>query len=169
MQLRDFRPGDLETLYGIDQACFAPGISYSREALSEFIGNRRSRTWVAEAKGEVVGFLIAERQAHEVAHIVTIDVVESWRRRRVGSLLMDAAEDWAREQKLAFVYLEAAENNAAARGFYEARGYRKVDHIWNYYSDGASAWIMLKWLRRTGGSGERPGAATVAAPTTEGE
>ena len=146
MHLRDVRTEDLETLYGIDQACFAPGISYSRESLSEFVGNRRSRTWVAEEKGAVVGFLIAERQASKAAHIVTIDVVESWRRRGVGALLMDAAEDWAREQKLVLVYLEAAENNIAARGFYEARGYRKVDHIPNYYSDGATAWIMLKRL-----------------------
>ncbi len=147
MHLRDVRSEDLETLYGIDQACFAPGISYSREALSEFIGNRRSRTWVAEEKGVVVGFLIAERQAHKAAHIVTIDVVESWRRRNVGSLLMDAAEDWAREHKLVLVCLEAAENNLPARGFYEARGYKKVDHVTNYYADGASALIMLKWLK----------------------
>ena len=147
MHLRDFRSEDLETLYGIDQACFAPGISYSRQALSEFIGNRRSRTWVAEEKGAVVGFLIAERQAHKAAHIVTIDVVESWRRQSVGSLLMDAAENWAREQKLVLVYLEAAENNVPARGFYEARGYRKVDQVPNYYSDGASALIMLKSLK----------------------
>jgi len=103
---------------------------------------------VAEEKGEVVGFLIAERQANKAAHIVTIDVVESWRRRSVGSLLMDAAENWAREQKLVLVYLEAAENNVPARGFYEARGYRKVDQVPNYYSDGASALIMLKWLKR---------------------
>jgi ribosomal protein S18 acetylase RimI-like enzyme len=102
---------------------------------------------VAEEREVVAGFLIAERQAHRVAHIVTIDVVESWRRRHVGSLLMDAAEEWAREQQLVFVYLEAAENNVAARSFYEARGYRRVDHIRNYYADGASAWIMLKWLK----------------------
>jgi len=115
--------------------------------LSGFIGHRRSRTWVAEESGEVVGFLIAERQAEKVAHIVTIDVVDGWRRRGVGSLLMDAAEHWAREEKLLLVYLEAAEHNAPARSFYEARGYRKVDHVENYYSDGASAWVMLKWLK----------------------
>ena len=147
MRLRAFRSEDLETLYKIDQACFPPGISYPREELRGFIGQRRSRTWIAEENGEVVGFLIAHRQAHNAAHIVTIDVVESWRRRHVGSLLMDAVEQWAREQTLLLVYLEAAENNAPAQSFYEARGYRKVDHLENYYADGASAWIMLKWLK----------------------
>jgi ribosomal-protein-alanine N-acetyltransferase len=147
MHLRAFRSADLETLYQIDQACFPPGISYPREELSGFINGRRSKTWVAEENGETVGFLIAERQAEKVAHIVTIDVVESWRRQRVGSLLMDAAEDWARQQELLFVYLEVAENNNAAQGFYEARGYRKVDRVESYYSDGTSAWVMLKWVR----------------------
>ena len=82
-----------------------------------------------------------------MTHIVTIDVVDRWRRRGFGSLLMDAAEHWAREQKLLFVYLETAENNTAAQAFYEARGYRKVDSVANYYSDGTSAWVMLKWLK----------------------
>ena len=147
MHLRAFRADDLETLYKIDQACFAPGISYPREELSGFISQRRSMTWVAEESGEIVGFLIAERQAQKVAHIVTIDVVERWRRQRVGSLLMDAAEHWAAEQKLLLVYLEAAENNEPAQSFYQARGYRKVDHVENYYSDGASSWVMMKWLK----------------------
>ena len=147
MHLRAFRSEDLETLYLIDQACFAPGISYPRAELNGFISQRQSRTWVAEESGEIVGFLIAERQAENVAHLVTIDVVDRWRRRRVGSLLMDAAEHWAQNQKLLFVYLEAAENNTGAQRFYEARGYRKVDRVRNYYADGASAWVMLKWLK----------------------
>jgi ribosomal-protein-alanine N-acetyltransferase len=147
MRLRAYRHDDLETLYKIDQACFAPGISYPHEELRQFISQRGSRTWVAEESGEVAGFLIAERQAQRVAHIVTIDVMDGWRRRRVGSLLMDAAEHWAREQKLLLVYLETAENNTAAQAFYAARGYRKVDRIASYYSDGTSAWVLLKWLK----------------------
>ena len=81
MHLRAFRSDDLETLYKIDQACFAPRISYPREELSRFISQRGSRTWVAEECGEIAGFLIAERQAQKVTHIVTIDVVDRWRRR----------------------------------------------------------------------------------------
>jgi ribosomal-protein-alanine N-acetyltransferase len=147
MHLRPFRSDDLETLYNIDQACFPPGISYEREELSAFIGHPRTKTWVAEEMGKIAGFLVATREPQKVGHIVTIDVLERWRRRRVGSLLMDAAEDWAREQKLLFVYLETAENNIAAHRFYAARGYRTVDRVESYYPDGTAASVMLKWLK----------------------
>ncbi len=146
MRLRSFLPADLEELYKIDQSCFAPGISYSRSELARFIGHRQSQTWIAEEGGEITGFLIANREPRKILHIVTIDVVEAWRRRRVGSLLMDAAEGWAREQELRLIGLETAEDNRAAQRFYKARGYQKVSEIEGYYSDGTAAWVMVKEL-----------------------
>jgi ribosomal protein S18 acetylase RimI-like enzyme len=64
----------------------------------------------------------------------------------VGSLLMDAAEQWAREQGLRVVGLETGQNNLAAQKFYAARGYTKIDEIERYYSDGTDAWVMMKEL-----------------------
>jgi [ribosomal protein S18]-alanine N-acetyltransferase len=142
--LRSFRPDDLEVLYRIDQACFAPGVSYSRQELEAFITRRSSKTWVAIARGEVIGFLVADRAPQRVGHIITIDVAEHWRRRNVGTVLMDAAEDWARLQQLRFVYLETAEDNLAAQTFYEKRGYVKLKRTARYYSNGAAAWVMVK-------------------------
>jgi len=146
MRLRLFRADDLPTLYAIDQACFIPGISYTWEELTGFIGNRQSRTWVAEEAGEITGFLIAHREARQILHIVTIDVVEKYRRRQAGTLLMDAAEQWARDQDLRMVGLETAQDNVVAQKFYQARGYRKVSEIDHYYADGSAAWVMVKEL-----------------------
>jgi len=146
MRLRAFRPDDLQTLYEIDQACFAPGISYTREELTAFIGHRHSQTWVAEEAGKIAGFLIAHRGPRKILHIVTIDVLKAWRRRRVGSLLMEAAEQWARGHGLRMIGLETAQDNLAAQRFYKARGYRKVNEIEHYYADGTAAWVMVKEL-----------------------
>src|SRR5208283_1700654 len=110
MRLRPYQPGDLPTLYDIDQACFAPGISYTREDLTAFLGHRRAQTWVAEEAGEITGFLIALREPRSTLHIITIDVVEAWRRTGVGSLLMEAAEQWADDHGLRTIELETAQD-----------------------------------------------------------
>jgi ribosomal-protein-alanine N-acetyltransferase len=146
MRLRPFRPDDLQTLYEIDQACFVPGVSYSRQELAAFVGHRQSQTWVAEEAGKITGFLIAHREPRKILHIVTIDVLKAWRRRGVGTLLMDAAEQWARDQGLRMIGLETAQDNLVAQRFYAARGYRKVDEIEHYYADGTTAWVMVKEL-----------------------
>jgi len=146
MRPRPFRPDDLRTLFEIDQACFVPGISYTQEELRAFIGHRHSQTWVAEEAGEIAGFLIAHREPRKILHIVTIDVLKAWRRRKVGSLLMDAAEQWAGDHGLSMIGLETAQDNLVAQRFYIARGYLKVDEIEQYYNDGTTAWVMVKEL-----------------------
>jgi len=146
MHLRPFRAVDLPVLYRIDQACFVPGISYTRDELAGFIGHRASQTWVAEDEDTIVGFLIAQREPRKILHIVTIDVTQSHRRRGVGTLLMDAAERWAADNKLLMIGLETAENNATAQVFYSRRGYVKVGDIPGYYGDGTNAWVMVKQL-----------------------
>jgi [ribosomal protein S18]-alanine N-acetyltransferase len=146
MRLRPFRPDDLETLYEIDQACFPPGISYTREELRAFIGHGNSQTWLAEETDKITGFLIAHREPRRILHIVTIDVLKPWRRGGVGSLLMEAAETWGRDHDFRMVALETAEDNVVAQKFYQSRGYRKVDEIAQYYADGSTAWVMVKEL-----------------------
>jgi [ribosomal protein S18]-alanine N-acetyltransferase len=146
VSLRPFRPDDLEVLFRIDQACFAAGVSYSRQELAAFITHHTSKTWVATAGDQVIGFLVADRAPQHVEHIITIDVAEQWRRCNVGTALMDAAEDWARTQKLRLVFLETAEDNLTAQAFYENRGYVKLRRIARYYPNGAAAWVMVKAL-----------------------
>ena len=161
MSLRPFCPGDLEILYRIDQACFPPGVSYSRQELAAFIAHRNSKTWVATAGEQIIGFLVAGRAPQGAGHIVTIDVTEHWRRRNVGTALMNAAEDWARAEKLRLVYLETAEDNLAAQVFYERRGYVKLKRVERYYANGAAAWVMAKAL------GESTVDPATAGPTVD--
>jgi ribosomal-protein-alanine N-acetyltransferase len=147
MKIRPFKPSDLPTLYEIDQSCFPPGISYSKSEIARFISHRGSRTWVAEDGNRTVGFLIVGKASREVGHIVTIDVLEGWRRKGVGRALMDAVEAWAGEQGLRTLYLETAEDNLAAQRFYQRRNYLKIEKIERYYNDGKAAWVMAKTIR----------------------
>jgi ribosomal protein S18 acetylase RimI-like enzyme len=150
MLLRPFQSSDLPTLHEIDEACFPPGVSYSPEELARFIGRRNAKTWVAQEGETIMGFLVGNREPAQVWHIVTIDVLEPWRRQGVGTVLMDAAEDWAAARGLCLIYLETAENNLAAQAFYNKRGYVKYERLERYYGDGTAAWVMVKRLKAEG-------------------
>lgn len=144
--IRHYRPSDFDPLLKIDGQCFEPEIAYSREELASFIEHPDSQTWVADRNGEVVGFLVATRVQARRLHIVTLDVVERWRRRGVGRALMLATADLARHEQRSVISLETAEDNIPAQAFYHGLGFRKTRRISSYYSDGTAAWLMLKNL-----------------------
>ena len=146
LRLRPFQDSDLEILHRIDQSCFPAGVAYSLAELEKFIRRPSASTWVAEAGENIVGFVVANREQHDTGHIITLDVVEDRRRAGVGTALMNAAEGWVRQQGARFIYLETAEDNAAAQSFYRRRGYQKLRGLENYYGNGTAAWLMAKRL-----------------------
>ncbi|HUI40839.1 MAG TPA: N-acetyltransferase [Terriglobia bacterium] len=151
--LRAFRASDLDALYQLDQVCFEPGVAYSRAELAAYIRRPDTETWVAQAGAgtgrELAGFVVASCDRRGHGHIITLDVAPAWRRRALGSLLMDAAENWVLRQGGEGIYLEAAEANLGAQAFYLRRGYQKARRVEDYYGAGAAAWLMAKQLRPT--------------------
>jgi [ribosomal protein S18]-alanine N-acetyltransferase len=151
--LRDFRPEDFETLWSIDQKCFAPGIAYSRHELSIYIRRRASFTIVAEqlsTKGNsavqgIVGFIVAEVN-RRIGHIISIDVLAPARRFGLGSKLLTMAEERLRENGCRAVVLETAVDNLAALSFYKRHLYHVVKAMPRYYSSGTDALVLEKEL-----------------------
>ena len=162
--LREFRREDFESLWRIDQQCFAPGIAYSRLELAGYIRLRGSFTVVAEplAGGrerpgnraqpvseslpEVLGFIVAQATRGGVGHILTIDVPPSSRRFGIGSKLLATAEDRLRAVACHSVFLETAVDNSAALAFYKRHHYSVVKTIPRYYSNGLDAFVLEKEL-----------------------
>ena len=146
--LRDFQPEDFETLWRMDQECFPPGISYTRQELKLYMRRRGAFTLVAAGSvagdGKIAGFLVAHDGP--IGHIVTIDVSSSARRSGVGSRLLVAAEDRLRATGSRAVSLETAVDNAAALAFYKRHGYGVVRTWPRYYSNGVDALVMKKEL-----------------------
>lgn len=154
--LRDFRPEDFETLWNIDQKCFAPGIAYSRRELSIYIRRRGSFTVVAEndprtgkataGNSEIVGFIVAEAGPRRIGHVISIDVLPAARRSGLGSKLLLAAEDRLRSDGCRAVVLETAVDNLSALSFYKRHLYHVIKAIPRYYSTGTDALVLGKEL-----------------------
>ena len=143
--LRVYRPEDFEQLYEIDQACFPPGVAYSRRTLRWFLGLRGADCVVAEDDKNILGFIVSHRRGPE-AHIVTIDVLEPHRRRGVGSALLHEAESRLGARGVGTVWLETATDNAAAVAFWQKHGYRTRSLLKDYYPGLLNAFSMTKAL-----------------------
>jgi ribosomal-protein-alanine N-acetyltransferase len=161
--IRDFEPADFDPLWRIDQACFPPGISYSRAELKFYIRRPGSFTLLAvetpqpatdsgdkkkssSPLGNVIAGFIVTEAARGNGHIITIDVIASARRSGVGSLLLRAAEDRLRAAHCRSVELETAVDNLSALSFYKRHGYSVIKTHPRYYSNGVDALVLEKNL-----------------------
>jgi ribosomal-protein-alanine N-acetyltransferase len=167
----EWRNDDFEALWRLDQECFPPGISYSREELAAYILGEQSFTYVAKTvhvqsrksrfsaeesqitpENRISGFIVAETSRRGIGHIITIDVSPKARRFGLGSQLLVAAEKRLVEEKCRAVRLETAVDNLSALAFYKRHHYSIVKTIPRYYSSGVDAFVLEKDLL----SGEPP-------------
>jgi ribosomal-protein-alanine N-acetyltransferase len=142
--LREIIPSDLESLYRLDQICFEPGIAYSRGELRRFLGIPTAGGLVADLEGTIAGFAIGYLARGSVAHVVTLDVHPSFRRRSLGKTLLEGllshfSRAGAREARL-----EVSTENAGAIAFYRKLGFRRRRRIPDYYGRGRDAIEMRK-------------------------
>ncbi len=149
LKLRIAVTEDFPALYALDQACFAPGISWSKAELQYFLRYPGNIAVVAEEDGRIAGFAIAGSQLRKgarVGRLITIDVDSSMRRRGIGHQLLQAIEEQLRNQKAVAMILEVAIDNLAAQGFYARHGFVKTGRIPGYYLDRIDALVMEKPL-----------------------
>jgi ribosomal-protein-alanine N-acetyltransferase len=174
--VREFHPSEFEALWRIDQACFPPGISYSRGELKTYMRRRASFTLVAvetvraaatdpgvskgkkaaslmlpapaSAENSITGFIVAEGSSRDAGHIITIDVIAARRGAGVGSLLLEAAEERLRRADCWAVQLETAVDNISALSFYKRHGYQVIETFPRYYANGVDALVLKKELEK---------------------
>jgi ribosomal-protein-alanine N-acetyltransferase len=146
--LREYDPADFDALHALDQACYPPGISYSRRTLKWYLALPGADCLVAknaEAHEDIWGFIIAESDG-AAGHLITIDVAESRRRSGVGTALLRQMEQRLARRGVRQVELETATSNEAAVAFWQRHGYRTHGVIPRYYLGRLDAYAMVKVL-----------------------
>jgi len=151
-RLRDYRASDFRRLWQIDQQCFPPGIAYSQRELTYYMKMPGAFTVVAageqpgKGREDIVGFIVGQKLARALGHVVTIDVTEEVRRLGVGTLLMNECESRLSSAGCRAVYLETAVDNDAALRFYKRHGYSVLKTIPRYYMNSLDALMLGKNL-----------------------
>jgi [ribosomal protein S18]-alanine N-acetyltransferase len=144
--IRGYRAEDFAALCRLDQACFVPGISYSKWMLKYYLHLPAADCLVAEEEKILVGFILAEANV-PLGHIITLDIAESHRRSGVGSALLRELEEHLVFRGVTSILLETGINNESGIAFWEHHGYLTEAVIKRYYLGRIDAFEMRKRLR----------------------
>ncbi|HEU5250863.1 MAG TPA: GNAT family N-acetyltransferase [Thermoanaerobaculia bacterium] len=169
--IRNAVTGDLRRLWEIDRICFEPGIAYTRGQLRRFFELPGAECLVSEEGGVIDGFALGYSGGHDLAHVVTLDVLPTARRRGIGRGLLEALLKRLASAGARRPILEVDVRNAGAIAFYRRLGFRETGRIESYYGPGLDAYEMVREIpdpRTPGRASRRSPAATDAGAAASG-
>jgi ribosomal-protein-alanine N-acetyltransferase len=111
---------------------------WTPQSVTRTIRDRETNVVVARQGDRIVGFAIMQYRETS-AHLNLFAVAPEMRRRGIGSALLQWLEATAMVAGIAVIRMEAREQNAAARSFYKAHGYRETAILPGYYQGEESA------------------------------
>jgi len=103
-----------------------------RRGMAAALDQERALLLAAEAGGQLVGQLWIEVAVYGVADLGML-VAEGWRGRSVGSALLAAALDWARQAGAHKVALQVWPHNPAAIALYQKFGFQREGLLRGHY------------------------------------
>lgn len=153
--LRQFQPGDLESVMSINQVClpenYAPifFIDIHERSPATFI--------VAEEDGRLAGYAMcrietgfssfSRTRLTKKGHVVSIAVLPEHRRKGLGSKLVKKVLMAMELYKAKECFLEVRLSNHQAVGMYNRLGFSEIRIKRKYYADGEAAFMMAKKLQ----------------------
>ncbi|MGC8578939.1 MAG: ribosomal protein S18-alanine N-acetyltransferase [bacterium] len=138
--------GDLDSIVEIEELSYTH--PWSRHLIMESLSNTNALNFVAFDKFEqkIYGFILNLFLIDEL-HILNIAVEPSYRRCGIGSSLLEASIDKARQLGGRVAFLEVRRSNIKALTMYIKHGFRVVGVRRGYYSDNhEDALVMEKVL-----------------------
>jgi ribosomal-protein-alanine N-acetyltransferase len=127
----------LDTLYEIEKECFQRE-AFNKEQMAYAITASNSIFLVSKVRCKIVGFIMAEIYVDDKTkrgHIITIDVLTEYRRKRIGLRLLKKVEESFKDESVKECRLEVRKNNIAALNLYRKTGYKTVRMLKNYYEN----------------------------------
>lgn len=135
----------LDMVFEIEKNCFVTPWTY--DALKKELAENKLATYLVALKDEeVVGYAGMWHVVNE-GHITNIAVKEEYRRKGVGTMILDAFVDQAYRLNMIGITLEVRVSNLGAQRMYTKLGFKPEGFRKNYYADTKEdAIIMWKYL-----------------------
>ena len=153
--VRVFKTDDLERVMQINAKCLPE--NYSSYFYRDLYTKYPETFLVAEADGEIQGYIMCRIERGwskkgklspaRLCHVVSIAVMENYRRKGIGNeLIVQAMARGRRVYDCNEGYLEVRVGNEPAIGLYSKLNFSKVKRNYGYYLDGEDAWVMAAAL-----------------------
>ena len=123
---------DVKAIALLEKECFAS--PWTEETLYEELVNPTAVFLVAKEEDRVIGYIGSNNILGEV-FITNVAVLPDYRRKGVGSALLDGLIDICRENGALYLTLEVRKSNISAINLYEKKGFSSVGHRKNFYSN----------------------------------
>ena len=139
---------DLDELYAIEIECFE-NEAFSKEEIRQSMESPDFINLVAISNGQPIGFIIGRIESFKDeirGHVYTIDVKSEYRRKGIGSMLLEAAERFFIKNNVGSCHLEMKVDNLAAHHLYSKHGYEISGKLKNYYGLGSDGMRLTKTL-----------------------
>lgn len=159
---RPMAAADIPAVHALETRLFPHDAWPAEMFRAEIAHPTRAYTVVLDEADRIIAYAGMMAVA-EIADVQTVAVAPEHEGRGIGRWLLHRMHEQARTARAQRMMLEVRQDNARARGLYEALGYRAVHTRPRYYRDGADAVIMQRDLAPQPG---RDGAVlTGAGPT----
>jgi ribosomal-protein-alanine N-acetyltransferase len=161
IKIRPFGISDLSAVMEIEKKAFQD--AWDESWFIFFFQSNPSGFMVAvDEKDKVVGYAIVgleteeedawlygekSRVPPERGHLLNIAIDEKWRRKKIGTMLLDEACRYVLKNGADELLLEVRTDNSGARKFYALKDFKDTGkRLRNYYPDGGDAIVMRKKL-----------------------
>ena len=137
--IRDYNIRDFKEILDIDKEVFKS----KNPAYDVYIYlTYGSDLLVADIGTKLAGYIVTMDVDKDVGKIISFAVREGYRGFGIGSMLLKKAIERLKAKGKKRVILEVRVSNTPAQNLYKKFGFKVVDIIPNYYSDGEDAFLM---------------------------
>ncbi|MCR4670211.1 MAG: ribosomal protein S18-alanine N-acetyltransferase [Saccharofermentans sp.] len=140
MKIRRVRTEDVNELMRLEEGSIEH--PWTSEDLMKLATEQNKAGFAAEEDGKIIGYIGLSFILDE-AEIGNLVVDKDFRRQGIGGSLIEQVKDFLKDQGIAKVFLEVAEDNESAKALYLKSGFNSFNIRKDYYGKGRNALLML--------------------------
>jgi ribosomal-protein-alanine N-acetyltransferase len=125
----------LDKLFKIEEQCFDQE-AFTKRQIAYLLSDYNTISLIAKLENEIAGFILAQIEIENdtlFGHIITINVVPAFRKKGIGSKMMEEMEAILKQKGISECHLEVREDNSPALKLYQNCGYQKIGRLEKYY------------------------------------